>query len=57
MKVLLVNDQGKLIASMENLERYDAGNPGDLCALMDFLEQLIASAKGPGGGQHRSEAA
>ncbi|MBI2818433.1 MAG: hypothetical protein HYX73_00500 [Acidobacteria bacterium] len=46
MKVLLVNDTGHLVASMENLEQYDAANPGDVCALMDFLEKLIATAKG-----------
>ena len=49
MKVLLVNEQGHLVASMENLERYDAGDPSDLLALMDFMEQLIASAKGSAG--------
>ena len=45
MKVLLVNDNGHQVACMENLEQYDAGKPGDLFALMDFLEQLIATAK------------
>jgi hypothetical protein len=46
MKVLLVNDQGHVVASMENLEQYNADDPSDLFALMDFLETLIASAKG-----------
>jgi hypothetical protein len=45
MKVLLVNDQGQLMASMENLDQYDPANPGDLFALMDFMESLIAAAK------------
>ena len=45
MKVLLVNDQGHQVASMENLEQYDAGKPSDLFALMDFMEKLIATAK------------
>jgi len=45
MKVLLVNDQGQLVASMENLEQYDTANPGDLFRLMDFMETLIATAK------------
>jgi len=46
MKVLLVNDQGHLVASMENVEQYDAAKPGDLFRLMDFMEALIATAKG-----------
>jgi len=46
MKVLLVNDNGHLVASMENLEQYDAAEPGDLLRLMDFMETLIAAAKG-----------
>lgn len=48
MKVLLINDQGHLLASMENLEQYDAARPGDLLALMDFMEKLIATAKASG---------
>ena len=48
MKVLLVDDKGQQVASMENLEQYDAANPGDVCALMDFMEKLIATAKGSG---------
>jgi hypothetical protein len=46
MKVLLVNDNGHLVASMENLEQYDATEPGDLLRLMDFMETLIEAAKG-----------
>ena len=48
MKVLLVNDQGQLVAAMENVEQYDAGKSGDLLALMDFMEKLLLSAKGGG---------
>jgi len=50
MKVLLVNDNGQMVASMENLEQYDAAEPGDLLRLMDFMEALIAAAKGSEGG-------
>ena len=46
MKVLLVNENDQLVASMENLDQYDPANPGDLFALMDFMETLIATAKG-----------
>ena len=48
MKVLLVNENGQLVASMENLDQYDPAKPGDLFALMDFMETLIATAKGYG---------
>jgi len=50
MKVLLVHDNGQLVASMENLEQYDAAEPGDLLRLMDFMETLIAAAKGSTSG-------
>lgn len=46
MRVLLVSDKGHLVASMENLEQYDASQPGDMLRLMDFMETLIAAAKG-----------
>ena len=55
MKVLLVDDKGQQVASMENLEQYDAGKPGDLFALMDFMEKLLATATGS--SQRRSSAA
>ncbi|HWP84928.1 MAG TPA: hypothetical protein VNN17_07045 [Terriglobia bacterium] len=55
MKVLLVNDQGQLLASMENLEQYDRGNPGDLFALLDFVERWIAAAREC--GDHQTSAA
>ena len=55
MKVLLVDDKGQQVASMENLEQYNAANPGDVCALMDFMEKLIVTAKG--NSQRRSSAA
>jgi len=45
MKLLLVNDHGHLVASMENLDQYDSAKPGDLLALMDFMESLIATAR------------
>jgi len=55
MRVLLVDDKGKQVASLENLELYDAGKPGDLLALMNFMERLLATAKGS--SQQRSSAA
>lgn len=55
MKVLLVNDNGQMVACMENVEQYDAAQPGDLLALMDFLEQLIATATGSARRRKRTE--
>ena len=46
MKLLLVNDKGDPLACLEDLERYDASQPGHVFALLDFLEALIATAKG-----------
>lgn len=54
MKLLLVNDQGQSVACLEDLERYDAREPGHLFALLDFLETLIATAKGSHSGSSRS---
>lgn len=51
MKLLLVNDQGAPVACLEDLERYDASQPGHVFALLDFLETLIATAKGTGDGR------
>lgn len=48
MKLLLVNDKGHPVACLEDLERYDASQPGHVFALLDFLETLIATAKGNG---------
>jgi hypothetical protein len=48
MKLLLVNDTGQLLASLEDLERYDAQKPGHLFALLDLMEALVAAAKGRG---------
>ena len=50
MKLLLVNDMGHAVACFEDLERYDARRPGDVFALLDFLETLLATAKGNQGG-------
>ena len=46
MKLLLVNDQGDPVACFEGIERYDAQNSSNVFALLDFLETLIATAKG-----------
>ena len=46
MKLLLVNELGHSVACVEDLERYDARKPGDVSALMDFVETLLATAKG-----------
>ena len=46
MKLLLVNDTGHPLACLEGLERYDTRSPGDVFALLDLLETLIATAKG-----------
>lgn len=48
MKLLLVNDTGQPVACLEDLERYDTRSPGDVFALLDLLEALIATAKGNG---------
>ena len=55
MKVLLVDDKGQQVASLENLEQYDPGKPGDLLALMNFMERLLATAAGS--SQQRSSLA
>ena len=46
MKLLIVNDQGDPVACLEGIERYDAQNSSNVFALLDFLETLIAAAKG-----------
>ena len=46
MKLLLVNDKGHTVASFDDLEGYDTQNPGHVFAFLDFLETLIAAAKG-----------
>ena len=51
MKLLLVNDKGHPLACLEDLERYDTRSPGDVFALLDFLEALVATAKGNGGAR------
>ena len=45
MRLLLVNDEGQMVASLEELERCDAREPGRLFALLDFLEASVATAK------------
>ena len=51
MKLLLVNDTGHPVACLEDLERYDTRSPGDVFALLNFLEELIATAKGNEGAR------
>ena len=46
MKLLLVNDQGDPIACLEDVEGYDVQNSSNVLALLDFLETLLAAAKG-----------
>jgi hypothetical protein len=46
MKLLLVNDQGESVACLEDVEGYDVQNSSNVLALLDFLETLIAAAKG-----------
>ena len=49
MKLLLVNDQGESVACLEDVEAYDVQNSSHVLALLDFLETLIAAAKGKSG--------
>ena len=51
MKLLLVNDKGDPLACFEDIEGYDAQNSSSVFALLDFLETLIATAKGNGGAR------
>ena len=51
MKLLLVNEEGHLVACLEDLEKYDGRDPGHLFALLDLLETLVATAKGSHGGR------
>ena len=51
MKLVLVNDKGDPLACLEGLERYDTRSPGDVFALLDFLEALVANAKGNEGAR------
>ncbi|MBI1955927.1 MAG: hypothetical protein HYS38_05990 [Acidobacteria bacterium] len=46
MKLILVNDKGDPVACLEDIEGYDAQNSSNVFALLDFLETLIAAAKG-----------
>jgi hypothetical protein len=48
MKLLLVNDSGDSVACLDNVEEYDTQDSGNVLALLDLLESLIASAKGNG---------
>ena len=52
MKLLLVNDQGESVASLENVERYDVQNSSNVLALLDLLETLVAAAKRKQGSGH-----
>jgi hypothetical protein len=49
MKLLLVNDQGESVACIEDVEEYDVQNSSNVLALLDFLETLVAAAKGKRG--------
>ena len=49
MKLLLVNDQGESVACFEDVEVYDVQNSSNVLALLDFIETLIAAAKGKQG--------
>ena len=51
MKLLLVNDKGDPVACLEGIEGYDTQNSSNVFALLDFLEALIATAKGNNGGR------
>lgn len=37
MKLLLVNDQGESVASLEDVEMYDVQNSSNVLTLLDFL--------------------
>ena len=52
MKLLLVNDQGESVACFEGVEVYDVQNSSNVLALLDFLETLIAAAKGKQGSSN-----
>jgi len=43
MRILLVDDQERLVASLENVERYDTRNPTHFAGLLDLLESLAAA--------------
>ena len=49
MKLLLVNDQGESVACLEGVEGYDGQDSSKVLALLDFIETLIAAAKGKQG--------
>ena len=49
MKLLLVNDQGDPVACLDSVEGYDHQNSSNVLALLDFVETLIAAAKGKQG--------
>lgn len=46
MKLLLVNDHGDPVACLDGVEGYDVQNSRNVLALLDFLETLLAAAKG-----------
>ena len=46
MKLLLVNDQGDSVACLEGVEGYDVQDSSKVLALLDFIETLLAAAKG-----------
>ena len=50
MKILLVNDNGQTMAQMDDVEKFDASQPGHTAELLDLLEALIDSAKSSKGG-------
>ena len=51
MKLLLVNDQGDPVACLERVEGYDVRNSSNVLALLDFVETLLAAAKGKQGSR------
>jgi len=51
MKLLLVNDQGDPVACLEGVEGYDVRNSSNVLALLDFVETLLAAAKGKQGSR------
>ncbi|MBI4461105.1 MAG: hypothetical protein HY648_13745 [Acidobacteria bacterium] len=45
MKLLLLNNEGRPVASLNDLEQYDVRSPAQVFALLDLLEKLIETAK------------
>jgi hypothetical protein len=45
MKILLVDDNGQMVAQVNDVEKYAGSLPGHTAGLLDLLEVLIASAR------------